>query len=333
MAAVMKEDDDKAVKEEIIITEVDPATAKAAPEADKGDKTLKAPDAEDEEDARIRAADDASAKDDAEREAIRERRRLEKIDRKKRRDEAIARDTLEMNFLRSRNDDLERRLTAQEQRALQSDLTSIDARIAAANHEAELAERVIAKATEAGNGEDLVKALKYRDKAVQDAAKLTWEKQQATQRAAPKQQTGLDDQTARHVDAFLKETKEWYDPQGRNEDSAIMLAIDQGLVRDGYDSKSPEYWSELRKRAARRLPDRFGETVDTSAGRKEDDRQARGGPAVGSGREHAPASTRTEVYINPERRKALEDAGVWDDPVLRMRYVKQYAAYDKQNKA
>lgn len=336
MAAVMKEDDDKAVKEEIIITEVDPNTAKAATDdkaGQQGDKTLKAPDAEDEEDARIRAADDASAKDDAEREAIRERRRLEKIDRKKRRDEAIARDTLEMNFLRSRNDDLERRLTAQEQRALQSDLTSIDARIAAANQEAEMAERVIAKAAEAGNGEDLVKAMKYRDKAVQDAARLTWEKQQAAHRGAPKQQSGIDDQTARHVDAFLKETKEWYDPQGRNEDSAIMLAIDQGLVRDGYDSKSPEYWSELRTRAARRLPERFGEKVDVGAGRKEDDRQARGGPVVGSGREYAPTSTRTEVYISPERKKALEEAGVWDDPVLRMRYVKQYAAYDKQNKA
>ena len=60
-------------------------------------------------------------------------------------------------------------------------------------------------------------------------------------------------------------------------------------------------------------------------------RKARGGPAVGSGKEHAPSSTRKEVYISPERKSALVEAGVWDDPVLRMRYVKRYAAYDKTN--
>jgi hypothetical protein len=54
---------------------------------------------------------------------------------------------------------------------------------------------------------------------------------------------------------------------------------------------------------------------------------------VGSGREHAPASTRKEIYVSPERKQALIEAGVWDDPVLRMKYVKRYAEYDRTNKA
>lgn len=81
----------------------------------------------------------------------------------------------------------------------------------------------------------------------------------------------------------------------------------------------------MRSRVKRRLHDAF----EKSAG---DKREPRGGPAVGSGREHAPTSTRREVYISPERKQALIDAGVWDDPVLRMKYVKRYAAYDAEHR-
>jgi hypothetical protein len=114
----------------------------------------------------------------------------------------------------------------------------------------------------------------------------------------------------------------WYDSDGRDEESAIVLAIDKSLHQDGYDSKSDEYWTELKRRAARRLPERF----------KTETRVARGGPAVGSGREHAPTSTRNEVYINPERKQALIEAGVWDDPILRKKYAARYAEYDRNNR-
>jgi len=126
-----------------------------------------------------------------------------------------------------------------------------------------------------------------------------------------------------YASEFIKENP-WYDQSGRNEDSAIVIAIDQTLANEGYDPKSEDYWMELRKRAAKRLPDRFGKTAK---------RESRGGPAVGSGREHAPTSTRKEIYISPERKEALIEAGVWDDPVLRMKYVKRYAEYDKKNKS
>ena len=92
--------------------------------------------------------------------------------------------------------------------------------------------------------------------------------------------------------------------------------------------QTEEYWDELRSRAARRLPEKFGQNKQA----QKTDRQPRGGPAVGSGREHAPATTRKEFVINPERKQALIEAGVWDDPALRMRYVKKYAEYDRNNK-
>jgi hypothetical protein len=320
MAELLKENDDV---EDITIVEEKP---KSAVESDHKNDSVDEHD--DDVDERPKAEADDSG-DDSEREAIRERRRLEKLERKERRDKAITRDKTEMDFLRKRNEELERRIGAQEHRSHQTDLNNLEAQIAAAKQEAEMAERVIAKAVEAGNGADVTQAMRYRDQALQKAQQLHFEKQNATQRAAPKA-PGIDDRTLQHAQAFMSENK-WYDAQGRDEDSAIVLAIDQGLVRDGYNPQSEDYWDELRHRASRRLPERFGKAEVKSESKE--DRAPRGGPAISSGREHAPTSTRREVYISPERKQALVEAGVWDDPVLRMKYVKRYAEYDKTNRA
>ena len=329
MAEVLKEDDDNQHDEEIVIVEEDPA--KKAEEDSKAAKAAEEEDDEHDDDERsTKSADDDKSADDEEREAIRERRRLEKLERKERREKAITRDKIELDFLRKRNDDLERRFSNLEQRAHQADLSGFDQQIAAAKNEAEMADRVIAKAIEAGNGADVAQALKYRDEAMGKINQLTAAKQQAAQAKPAQQNAGMDDRVMAHTKEFLDENK-WYDPQGRNEDSAIVLAIDQGLVRDGYDPRSEDYWDELRARAARRLPDRFKK--DEARSEQKEERTPRGGPAVGSGREHAPASTRKEVYVSPERKAALIEAGVWDDPVLRMKYVKRYAEYDHQNRA
>lgn len=276
---------------------------------------------EDEEDDRLQAQEEDD--DDDEREAIRERRRQEKKDRKERKEQAIKRDKLELDFLRKRNDDLERRLTLQEERSHQSDLSAFDAAIAQANREASMAEQVIAKAVEAGNGDDVTQAMRYRDQAFARMQQLNFQKQQVQQIAPQRQSPQIDDMTMQHAKDFMNENP-WYDARGGNEDSAIVIAIDQSLSREGYDPKTEEYWSELRKRTAKRLPEHFASAQS---------RTPRGGPAVGSGKEHAPTSTRKEIYISPERKQALVEAGVWDDPVLRAKYVKRYAEYDRQNKS
>ena len=321
MAEVLKEDDDeKGSNEEIVIVE------------DKKDLTDHEDDQEDQEDERT--ASSATEEDDGndpERAAIRERRRLEKVERKDRRDQAIKRDKLELDFLRKRNDDLERRVSVQEQRAHQVDLGGYDHAIAKAAEEVDMAERVIAKAVEAGNGSDVAQAMRYRDQAMQKAQQLQYAKQQAAQQKPQPQGQQIDDMTMHYAKEFMADNP-WYDSQGRDEDSAIVIAIDQALAKDGFNSQTEEYWDELRKRTARRLPEKFKNQGQQAREAKEE-RTPRGGPAVGSGREHAPASTRKEIYLSPERKQALIDAGVWDDPVLRMKYAKRYSEYDRANKA
>ena len=115
MADIMKEEDEVEVKDQdIVIVEEKPEVK----ESDNHD---------DEDDSPVVKSEEGET--DKEREAIRERRRLEKLDRKDRRDKAISRDKLEMDFLRKRNDELERRMSAQEQRAHQADLGNLDSQL------------------------------------------------------------------------------------------------------------------------------------------------------------------------------------------------------------
>ena len=286
------------------------------------DKPIEEDDEEEESNLKSSAEED-NASSEGDREAIRERRRLEKKDRKERRDKAIDRDKLELNFLRNRNDELERRVGAVETHAQKTNLSQIDQQIQQANHEIETSQKIIAKAVDAGNGEDVVQALKYRDEAIARAQQLTQYKHQQTQQVNTFQQPKVDNEVVHYAKEFMDEHT-WYDPNGKDEDSAIVQAIDNRLAEEGYDPRTEDYWDELHDRVKRRLPEKFKAAPV---------RKPTGGPMVGSGREHAPVSTRKEIYISPERKSALQEAGVWDDPVLRQRYIKKYAEYDRANKA
>lgn len=314
---VLIEDDEKDLdqeKDEYVVVDQEPEKPSQDQENDDDD--------DDDDEASLKADDEDES--DSDREAIRERRRQEKKERKERREKAIGRDKLELNFLRQRNDELERRMMIIETQTNKQAVNDIDRQIQEAIGEAETAERIIAKAVEAGNGDDVAKAMRYRDHAVAKAQHLNQLKSQQEQNAKPQQQ-GMAQEVMTYAKEFMA-TNKWYDPAGGDEDSAIVLAIDARLSKEGYDPRTEEYWDELQDRVQKRLPDKFEAKAKPA-------RKPMGGPAVGSGREHAPTSTKKEIYISPERKEAMIEAGVWDDPVLRARYVKRYAEYDRSNKS
>ena len=306
---VLIEDDEDDSKDTEYVAVDAPAEPPAAVEQDD----------DDDEENDLKAKNDEEGDDI---ETIRARRRDEKRERKERRDKAINRDKLELNFLRNRNDELERRVGIVETHAHQSNISQIDQQIQQAAYEVETSEKIIARAVEAGNGDDVAKAMRYRDQAMAKAQQLAQSKQQQAYQAPQAKQAPVDNEVMHYAKEFLAENK-WYDPAGKDEDSAIVLAIDARLAQEGYDPRTEDYWDELHSRVKRRLPEKFKEPAA---------RKPTGGPAVGSGREHAPSSTRKEIYISPERKSAMQEAGVWDDPVLRQRYVKRYAEYDKEHR-
>lgn len=55
------------------------------------------------------------------------------------------------------------------------------------------------------------------------------------------------------------------------------------------------------------------------------------GPRITTGGRERPLR-KNEVYISAERKAALIEKGVWDDPVLREKYLKQYQKYDREQR-
>jgi len=144
------------------------------------------------------------------------------------------------------------------------------------------------------------------------------------QEAAAKQAVAprVDPRVQSYAQQWL-EANPWYDPSARDEDSAVTKAIDDRMVRDGWDPASPEYWHELTRRVAGRI----NTASDNDGGSERTPR--RKAPPTGNTREFAPTSTRNEVVVTPERKQAMMEAGAWDDPVARKRLLKAYQEYDR----
>jgi hypothetical protein len=300
------EDEDKVEKDDLTIIETD---AKGQP-------------IEAEEDARVDAgADDKD--DDKDEDDKSGRKRETHQERRERQRKARERTDREMRFLRS---EVARLGTTVER--LQTDTTtvhsqSLDERLSEALNDAETAERILAAAITANNGEDAVKAQRLRDEARQRAIEYHQQKQALNQpkKAEPPPYLPLAQEFAAD--------KPWFTWDQSDEDSRMVLKIDSDVAKDGYAPTTKAYWQELERRVKAKLPHRYKK--DDMDDEDEDEAPRRRGPMVGSGREHVPSSTRREAYISPDRKQAMMDAGVWDDPVLRKRYAKRYAEWDREH--
>lgn len=304
MADTVDEKDD-----DIVIVETDGTEQVEQPEVQDDD--------EDEEDERTGTSEDDSEdeivdKTRKNRDSRVKRRQLQKV--------AKERSQQELAYLREQNAELMRRMAAVEGNTLTQNAAGVQQQLQQALAEARQAEQIMARAIEAGNGEDAATALRIRDEAKERAAQLSTYKDRVE--AAAKEATAprADPRVTNYAQQWLS-ANSWYDPQGRDEDSAITKAIDNALAREGWNPASEEYWHELTRRVANRIGDGEAEAPARNAKRK--------APPTGSGREYAPPSTKNEVVVTPERKQAMLDAGVWDDPVARKRYLKAYQDYDR----
>ena len=303
------------------------------------DEEIDDEDHEDEEETRLGGGRDDDDDDDPD--AKRRARREENKSRRQRQREARDRTERELNFLRTRNEQLERRFSEFEQetdaRMAGNELAGIDQQLNKARSDLTLANQVIAQAADQGDGKNLAEALDHRDAIRDNLRDLQQAKQYLSEErrpAAPQQE--LDPRHVAHAQQFMID-HDWWDPAGRDQDSQQVLMIDRGLVQEGYDPRNKDYWDELRTRTEEALPAHFekrggqddGGDVDEGNGRTRQQRQSRGPQFRAGGRERP--LQKNEVYISPERREAMEEAGVWEDPVLRNKYLKAYATYDKEN--
>ena len=228
----------------------------------------------------------------------------------------------ELAELREQNNTLLRRVSAIEGNTLASNVNAIDQRIAQAQSDVKQAESIIARAVEAGNGDDVATAMRLRDEAQYEAQQLWQQKQQVEQVRQQHANPGPDPRVVSYAKEWM-DANPWYDPSGRDEDSAITKVIDNQLASEGYSPKDADYWHELTRRVASRIGDDEAETRSSPSKRK--------APPTGTTREHAPVSTKREIYVTPERKQAMIDAGIWDDVPRRNQMLKAYQAYDKSS--
>ena len=284
-------------------------TAGADDDADGGDD-------EDEDDGDSRLA---QSEDDTDEDVSTNRKRRQKRREIQRRAKEATKQELE--YFRQRSTALEQRLAALEQHAVGTNVNSLDGQLNRALADAETAKRIIAAAVEAGNGADVTQAMELRDMALREAQQLADAKQRLEQARQQAAQPRVDPAVANYAKEWLS-ANPWYDPQGRDRDSALTKAIDNELAAEGFNPGTRVYWEELTARVADALG---GEQTAAKTGTSTPRRKA---PPTGNTREHAPTSTRKEIYVTPERKQAMIEAGVWDDPALRQRYLKAYQAYD-----
>jgi hypothetical protein len=319
MSDVNKKTEDE--DEDIVVVETDGA------EQEESEKPQPADDDDDDDDDDGDESRMGVSEDDSEGEIVDKTKRNRDTRTKRRQLQKAAkeRSQQELAYLRQQNAELLKRMSAVEGNALSQNAAGVNQQMQQALAEARQAEVIMARAIEAGNGDDVTTAMRLRDEARDRANQLAAYKERVEAAAKQTAEPRVDPRVQNYAQQWLT-ANPWYDPSGRDEDSAVTKAIDDRMVREGWDPASMEYWQELTKRVARRVND--GAASDDDDAPRSPRRKA---PPTGNTREHAPTSTRNEVVVTPERKQAMIDAGVWDDPVARKRYLKAYQEYDRNS--
>jgi hypothetical protein len=270
---------------------------------------------------------------DPEREAVRERRRQERANKKAAQREREHGYKQELVVRDRVIQELSERLLQIEQRGVANDVAQLDTAMRRAGQAVEYFKGVIAEATTKQDGTTVADATFRMQQAQSEADRLAHAKNSFVAAAQRSGQPVMDPSVRSNTEAWMGRNR-WYDPSGKDEDSAIVLSIDARLAREGYDPKTPAYWSEMDRRVAKYLPHRkeaaYSGDQSSSPGRQNRT------PVAGSGREGAgagqgSAAASGQYRLSAARVQALKDAGQWDDPKARNDAIRRYRDYDKQH--
>lgn len=304
-------------------------------EEDPEDGDADEEDAEEEEDSdeeEVSDDDDPDDDDDSdEAEARRQRNRERRQQKKRTRRQMRQRDKEYIRQLEQQNKLLDQRIAKLEQRGSESERAQIDQSIRQADTQIQQAEKALERAIERGDGKSAREASDMLYKARQTKDGLESYKKRMGQ--APQSQP-LDPVVQNRAQSWLSDHS-WYDPQGADEDSAIVRMLDERVHAEGYDPRSQDYWDELSRRVARRLPHRFDDDEaddDDAPARRTGKRKsaARKPKLGGSGREGRSAG-KNSFKLSPERIRAIKESGKWDDPAERQKAIDAYRRYDKEH--
>lgn len=258
---------------------------------------------------------------DAVREARRARRRAKKEYIKKTNEEKDRRLTL----LSRQNQELMERLAAIEKKSHTSDLARLEKAIEDEEARLNYAKAKMREAADNSDGQALIRAqeLWYETKDKIEKIKAFKSQAERVEPAAP-----AVDPVIQELATDWMEENNWYDPDGRDRDSLKAKAIDNQMVKEGWDPATPDYWEELTSRLQEQLPHRYTQANDETP-------RKRGPKSVvtGSEREVGGGASRNTFTLTPDQVRAMKDAGFWDDPDKRKKMIARYAAQARQSRS
>lgn len=308
----LPEDDDKDIIE---------GEASEVDESDEHDESDQ--DDEHDEGGDEQEADGGDSDEDPEREAIRERRRAERQAKKRHRQEKEESYRRELAARDRVIEEMSERLSQVERKSSGSEMAQLDNAIKQAGAAYQHFRDVLKNAVEAQDGEAAVQAQERMAIAQRRFEDLNRVKTAYGQRQ--QQPQALDPRMLNHAQGWM-EQHNWYDPSGRDQDSRVVLTLDNQLASEGWNPTTPEYWEELNSRVKKYLPHRFSGGNIRNNGKP----QARKSPVAGSGRDSASGKEGT-YKLSADRVNALKDAGIWDDPAQRAEAIKRFREYDRAN--
>ncbi len=139
-----------------------------------------------------------------------------------------------------------------------------------------------------------------------------------------------DPKIERLANAFIADFPD-YNPEGSDEYSLIVQALDSAVTAEGFDPKTQDYWDELRERVRDRIPEWAEDGSKPAARRQATNGRPRPRSTVqGSGREGG-GEGGAKYVVSAARVQAMKEAGVWDDPKKRARQIEQFKKWDREN--
>jgi hypothetical protein len=266
---------------------------------------------------------------DPDRVAIRAHRREERKLKKQITREKDKQSNHLINVLKKQNHELAERLAIIEKKTSGAELARVDKAIDDAGVQVEYAKMKMREAVSSADGDGVAKAEEMLYDARRKMESLTALKQNATRQSSqPKQNIQVPDPMVQRLASDWMERNTWYNPNGSDMDSEIAQRLDKKLTDEGYDPASEDYWEELDDRIKKYLPHKSNSGYNDSSVRNQRPRSA----VTSSGRETTATTKSNEFRLSPDRVAAMKEAGMWDDPALRQKAIRNYASWDRSNK-
>jgi hypothetical protein len=275
--------------------------------------------------------------------------------RRQRDNERRRADRAELVTLRQEVARLKGRFEEQDARIANSEAQGIDGQIANVEAEIARAATIMSRAMAAQNGDDFAKAMEIRDALRDQRGRLLAQKESMggsqteegaatggrVQRADPRQLSAQQVQFAR----IFATRHPWYKHGSADQDSQMVVQLDNEMTAQGLNPSTPEYWMELETRIREEMPHKFQtEGAGGQGGQKVNgngqqngtgNTRTTGGPKLpGSGNaggSGASSGGPIKFHLSPARKQALVDLGVWDDPEQRMKHIRRFVEWDKAN--